>query len=188
MGSWRQNPWKCRPPHKIGFPGVFNSQPVYTQPQAIHQNHHLSVPINNWLQQLLCSVIWSLLRFSECTCLPTFWAGSLPRDISSLGPRKVIAFLFAQHLSCCEAGSDNFQTLNVSELCMRHSSWNFSWTLGLCVRTPIHSPNITSKPAQVEVLTFKLMKCLLYYEIVILFSFYLLRTNMHAICGRHWAD
>lgn len=88
--------------------GVFNSQASPTQPQAIHQNQHLSIPTNNWLQWLLPQVTWTLLWLSVFTCLSTFGTSHLPGDVSSLGLIKVIALLLPQCLSCFKAWNDNF--------------------------------------------------------------------------------
>lgn len=41
----------------------------------------------------------------------------MPSDLSSLmDPREVIDFQFAQQYSCCQDGSDTFQTLDMQEL------------------------------------------------------------------------
>ena len=45
--------------------------------------------------------------------------------------------------------------LYTSELDIKHLCWNFFCTWGLSVRIHFHSPNITNKPAQVEVLMLK---------------------------------
>lgn len=49
--------------------GFSTLQLVHTQPQAIHQNQHLSIPTDNWLQWLLPQVIRSLLWLSIFTSL-----------------------------------------------------------------------------------------------------------------------
>ena len=88
------NPKKCGGLLSLCPLQFFTFTLVLTQPPAIHQNHHLSVPSCLWLQQILLPISRSHLLYpSRCPHLLGFQGGHLSCDLSSLmGPRKLLIF------------------------------------------------------------------------------------------------
>lgn len=89
---------------------------VHTQPLASCQNDHFSVPTGLWLQWLLLQISWF---YYDSLHSPVFadLGGDLPYNLRSLiDPRQVLDFHIILLISCCEDGSEDFQTLDLSEL------------------------------------------------------------------------